>query len=54
MSKKIDNIIEELIKQYLEDDRYNRPWIIGFSGGKYSTVGKIDKEEGIRISTFRN
>ena len=24
--------------QYLEDDRYNRPWIIGFSGGKDSTV----------------
>jgi hypothetical protein len=38
MSKKIDNIIEELIDQYQEDDRYNRPWIIGFSGGKDSTV----------------
>ena len=38
MSKKIDNIIEELIEQYLENDRYNRPWIIGFSGGKDSTV----------------
>lgn len=22
----------------MEDDRYNRPWIIGFSGGKDSTV----------------
>ena len=31
-------IIEELIDQYQEDDRYNRPWIIGFSGGKDSTV----------------
>jgi len=34
MSKRIDNIIEELIvDQYLVKDRYNRPWIIGFSGG---------------------
>ena len=24
--------------QYQEEDRYNRPWIIGFSGGKDSTV----------------
>ncbi len=38
MSKRIDIIIEELIDQYLENDRYNRPWIIGFSGGKDSTV----------------
>jgi DNA sulfur modification protein DndC len=38
MSRKIRNIIEELIDQYQEDDRYNRPWIIGFSGGKDSTV----------------
>ena len=38
MSKRIDNIIEELVDQYLEKDRYNRPWIIGFSGGKDSTV----------------
>jgi DNA sulfur modification protein DndC len=38
MSKRIDKIIEELIDQYQEDDRYNRPWIIGFSGGKDSTV----------------
>lgn len=35
---KIANIIEELCEQYLEKDRYNRPWIIGFSGGKDSTV----------------
>ena len=34
----IEEIIEELMDQYLEDDRYNRPWIIGFSGGKDSTV----------------
>lgn len=38
MSEKINYIIEELIDQYLEEDRYNRPWIIGFSGGKDSTV----------------
>lgn len=36
--KRIDNIIEELKDQYLEKDRCNRPWIIGFSGGKDSTV----------------
>lgn len=35
---RIANIIEELEDQYLEEDRYNRPWIIGFSGGKDSTV----------------
>lgn len=35
---RINNIIEELKDQYLEKDRYNRPWIIGFSGGKDSTV----------------
>ena len=35
---KFQEIIEELIDQYLEEDRYNRPWIIGFSGGKDSTV----------------
>jgi DNA sulfur modification protein DndC len=37
-SKRVESIIEELMDQYLEDDRYNRPWIIGFSGGKDSTV----------------
>ncbi|GAB6393542.1 MAG: DNA phosphorothioation system sulfurtransferase [Treponematales bacterium] len=35
---RILSIIEELIDQYQEDDRYNRPWIIGFCGGKDSTV----------------
>ena len=35
---KISTIINELVEQYLEEDRYNRPWIIGFSGGKDSTV----------------
>lgn len=38
MNKRIKTIIDELIDQYLEKDRYNRPWIIGFSGGKDSTV----------------
>lgn len=38
LSKRITTIIDELIDQYLEEDRYNRPWIIGFSGGKDSTV----------------
>lgn len=35
---RIADIIDELEDQYLEEDRYNRPWIIGFSGGKDSTV----------------
>lgn len=34
----IIDIIDELTDQYLEEDRYNRSWIIGFSGGKDSTV----------------
>ena len=38
LPNRIIEIINELIDQYLEADRYNRPWIIGFSGGKDSTV----------------
>ena len=38
LSTRILSIIDELIDQYLEKDRYNRPWIIGFCGGKDSTV----------------
>ncbi len=38
MNSRIEHIIDEIIDQYLEEDRYNRPWIIGFSGGKDSTV----------------
>lgn len=38
LPNRISEIIDELTDQYLEDDRYNRPWIIGFSGGKDSTV----------------
>ena len=37
-NRKVENIIAELKDQYLEEDRCNRPWIIGFSGGKDSTV----------------
>lgn len=38
MNKRIENIINELISQYTYDDKTERPWIIGFSGGKDSTV----------------
>lgn len=37
MSKKINYIIEEIADQYTIEDN-DRPWIIGFSGGKDSTV----------------
>jgi DNA sulfur modification protein DndC len=37
-NKRIDNIIDELIDQYAFADSSERPWIIGFSGGKDSTV----------------
>ena len=36
-SQRINYIISELIDQYLIEDNL-RPWIIGFSGGKDSTV----------------
>lgn len=36
--KKAELIIEELIDQYAYADQSERPWIIGFSGGKDSTV----------------
>ena len=35
---RIEEVIQDIIEQYLEEDRYCRPWIIGFSGGKDSTV----------------
>ena len=38
LPKRIRAVIDEIADQYLEKDRYNRPWIIGFSGGKDSTV----------------
>ncbi|MBM0660372.1 DNA phosphorothioation system sulfurtransferase DndC [Capnocytophaga genosp. AHN8471] len=37
MNKRISYIIDEIADQYTIDDN-NRPWIIGFSGGKDSTV----------------
>lgn len=37
MSQRIQHIIEDITEQYLENDG-NIPWIIGFSGGKDSTV----------------
>lgn len=37
-SKKIEGIISEIIDQYAYADSSDRPWIIGFSGGKDSTV----------------
>jgi DNA sulfur modification protein DndC len=38
MSKKILHIISEIKDQYLLPSDNNRPWIIGFSGGKDSTA----------------
>lgn len=38
MTKFIQNILDEIIDQYLFADETKRPWIIGFSGGKDSTV----------------
>ena len=37
-NKKVEGIIEEIIDQYTYADTSERPWIIGFSGGKDSTV----------------
>jgi DNA sulfur modification protein DndC len=37
-SKKVEGIIDEIIDQYTYADTSDRPWIIGFSGGKDSTV----------------
>ena len=37
-SKKVEGIISEIIDQYAYADQSDRPWIIGFSGGKDSTV----------------
>ena len=38
MAKFIQNLIDEIIDQYAYADDTSRPWIIGFSGGKDSTV----------------
>lgn len=37
-SKKINKIIDEIIDEYAYSQNKDRPWIIGFSGGKDSTV----------------
>ena len=37
-SKKVEAIIDEIIDQYAFADQSDKPWIIGFSGGKDSTV----------------
>lgn len=37
-NKRIEHIINELIDQYCYADSSEKPWIIGFSGGKDSTV----------------
>jgi len=37
-NKKVEGIISEIIDQYAFADKSDRPWIIGFSGGKDSTV----------------
>jgi len=37
-SKKAESIVNEIIDQYTYADKSDRPWIIGFSGGKDSTV----------------
>ena len=38
MNKRIDYIVDEIVDQYMYADNTDRPWIIGFSGGKDSTV----------------
>lgn len=38
MSKRIEYIVDEILDQYMYADTSLRPWIIGFSGGKDSTV----------------
>ena len=38
MSLNISHLENEIIDQYLYDDNISRPWIIGFSGGKDSTM----------------
>ena len=38
MSLNISHLENEIIDQYLYDEKQDRPWIIGFSGGKDSTM----------------
>ncbi len=37
-SKRVEKVIDDIIDQYTYADTTDRPWIIGFSGGKDSTV----------------
>jgi len=57
MNRKFEYIEKEITDQYLHDENKTRPWIVGFSGGKDSTVvlqliwnalSKIDKNKLIR------
>ncbi|MCR5407590.1 MAG: DNA phosphorothioation system sulfurtransferase DndC [Bacteroidales bacterium] len=38
MNRRIEYIVDEILDQYMYADSTERPWIIGFSGGKDSTV----------------
>lgn len=38
MNRRIEYIIDEILDQYMYADTTSRPWIIGFSDGKASTV----------------
>ncbi len=38
MSKRYEHVVSEIVDQYLFDEHATRPWIVGFSGGKDSTV----------------
>lgn len=38
MPLNVNHLEEEIIDQYLYDENTTRPWIIGFSGGKDSTM----------------
>jgi DNA sulfur modification protein DndC len=38
LNRRIEHIIDEIVDQYMYADVTSRPWIVGFSGGKDSTV----------------
>ena len=58
MSLNIQHLENEIIDQYLYDEHHSRPWIIGFSGGKDSTMllqvvwNALKKIEGVESSIF--
>ena len=39
--KRIAEIIDDIEDQYLEEDRYNRPWIIGFEADQKEIFGRF-------------